>query len=67
MQQAKIYWDLRNYSQLEKIFHKSHEYCNDVDSWRLNFAHILFMQKNKYKEAIGFYEQIVKRHYMDVC
>jgi tetratricopeptide repeat protein 30 len=43
MAQAKIYWDLENYQQVEKIFRKSVEFCNDNDTWRLNVAHVLFM------------------------
>ncbi|KAM5280530.1 intraflagellar transport protein 70B-like [Ctenodactylus gundi] len=63
MAQAKIYWNLENYPMVEKIFRKSVEFCNDHDVWKLNVAHVLFMQGNKYREAIGFYEPIVKKHY----
>ncbi|XP_056376610.1 tetratricopeptide repeat protein 30A isoform X1 [Hyla sarda] len=63
MAQAKIYWNLENYQMVEKIFRKSVEFCNEHDVWKLNVAHVLFMQENKYKEAIGFYEPIVKKHY----
>ncbi|CAH8299906.1 unnamed protein product [Schistosoma turkestanicum] len=63
MQQAKIYWDMENYQQVEKIFRKSVEFCNDHPVWKLNVAHVLFMQENKYKEACSFYEPIVKRQY----
>lgn len=66
MQQAKIYWDLDNFAQVEKIFHKSVEFCKDQDAWKLNVAHVLFMQENKYKEAAGFYEPLVKKHYEDI-
>ena len=66
MQQAKIYWDLENYAQVEKIFRKSVEFCNEHDVWKLNVAHVLFMQENKFKEATGFYEPIVKKHYDNV-
>lgn len=66
MAQAKIYWDLKNYAQVEKIFRKSVEFCNDNDVWRLNVAHVLFMQENKFKEATGFYEPLVKKHYSEV-
>ncbi|XP_072037148.1 intraflagellar transport protein 70A-like [Amphiura filiformis] len=66
MQQAKIYWDMENYAQVEKIFRKSVEFCNEHDMWRLNVAHVLFMQENKYKEAIGFYEPIVKKNYDNI-
>ncbi|XP_058231576.1 intraflagellar transport protein 70A isoform X2 [Hemibagrus wyckioides] len=63
MAQAKIYWNRENYVMVEKIFRKSVEFCNQHDTWKLNVAHVLFMQENKYKEAIGFYEPIVKKHY----
>ncbi|XP_016109569.1 tetratricopeptide repeat protein 30A-like isoform X3 [Sinocyclocheilus grahami] len=66
MAQAKIYWNRENYSMVEKIFHKSLEFCNEHDTWKLNVAHVLFMQDNKYKEAIGFYEPIVKKHYENI-
>lgn len=66
MAQAKIYWDRDNYSAVEKIFRKSVEFCNEHEVWKLNVAHVLFMQENKYKEAIGFYEPIVKKHYDNI-
>ncbi|KAI4469041.1 hypothetical protein MML48_2g00017550 [Holotrichia oblita] len=66
MAQAKIYWEVENYAQVEKIFRKSVEFCNDNDIWRLNVAHVLFMQENKFKEATGFYEPIVKKNYSDI-
>jgi len=66
MQQTKIYWDRDNFVQVEKIFRKSVEFCNDQDMWKLNVAHVLFMQETKYKEAAGFYEPIVKNHYENV-
>ncbi|XP_041830470.1 tetratricopeptide repeat protein 30A [Melanotaenia boesemani] len=65
MAQAKIYWNRENFQVVEKIFRKSVEFCNDDDTWKLNVAHVLFMQ-NKYKEAIGFYEPIVKKHYDNI-
>ncbi|KXS15136.1 TPR-like protein [Gonapodya prolifera JEL478] len=61
MAQAKIYWDLENYAAVERLFRKSVEFCNENEIWKLNVAHVLFMQENKYKEAISFYEPIVKR------
>lgn len=66
MAQAKIYWSRENYNMVEKIFRKSVEICNEHDTWKLNVAHVLFMQENKYKEAIGFYEPIVKKHYDNI-
>lgn len=68
MAQASIYWEMQNYTAIEKIFRKSVEFCSDHDIWRLNVGHVLFMQdNNKYKDAIGFYEPIVKKHYENVC
>ncbi|XP_050543585.1 tetratricopeptide repeat protein 30A isoform X2 [Daktulosphaira vitifoliae] len=65
MAQAKIYWDLENYAQAETIFYKSVEFCNENDTWRLHVAHVLFMQE-KFKEAIAFYEPIVKKNYNSI-
>ncbi|XP_075941304.1 intraflagellar transport protein 70A [Anarhichas minor] len=65
MAQSKIYWNRENFQMVEKIFRKSVEVCNEDDTWKLNVAHVLFMQ-NKYKEAIGFYEPIVKKHYENI-
>ncbi|KHN73145.1 Tetratricopeptide repeat protein 30A [Toxocara canis] len=63
MSQAKIYWDMADYAQVEKIFRKSVEFCSENDSWKLNVAHTLFMQENKFKEAAAFYEPIVKKNF----
>lgn len=57
---------LFSWFQVEKIFRKSVEFCNEHDIWKLNVAHVLFMQENKYKEAAGFYDPIVKKNYDSV-
>ena len=44
MAQARIYWDTEDYQQVEKIFRKSVEFCSEHDTWKLNVAHVLFMQ-----------------------
>jgi tetratricopeptide repeat protein 30 len=44
MSQAKIYWDLEMYAHVEKVFRKSVEFCSEHDIWKLNVAHVLFMQ-----------------------
>mmetsp|Transcript_20723 Transcript_20723/g.45407 ORF Transcript_20723/g.45407 Transcript_20723/m.45407 type:complete len:659 (-) Transcript_20723:542-2518(-) len=62
MAMAQIYWDMENYLQVEKIFRQSAEFCSEHDVWKLNVAHTFFMQDNKYKEAIRYYEPIVKKH-----
>ncbi|KAK9502454.1 hypothetical protein O3M35_011231 [Rhynocoris fuscipes] len=64
--QAKIYWDLEQYAQVENIFHKTVEFCSENDTWRLHVANVLFVQDNKYKEAIGFYEPLVKKNYSNL-
>ncbi|XP_008328682.1 intraflagellar transport protein 70A isoform X4 [Cynoglossus semilaevis] len=65
MAQAKIYWNRENFQMVEKIFRKSMDVCNEYDTWKLNVAHVLFMQ-NKYQEANGLYESIVKKHYDNI-
>jgi len=62
MAMAKIYWDMENYAQVERIFRQSSEFCSEHDTWKLNVAHTFFMQDNKYKEAIRYYEPIVKKY-----
>jgi tetratricopeptide repeat protein 30 len=66
MAQATIYWDKQNYDVVEKIFRRSIEFCNDQDAWKLNVAHTLFMQEDKYKEAITFYEPFIEKNYDNV-
>lgn len=44
MAQARIYWERNNYQQVEKIFRRSVEFCSENDTWKLNVAHVLFMQ-----------------------
>lgn len=58
---AKIYWDRQNYAMVEKIFRQSAEFCSEHDTWKLNVAHMFFMQEVKFKEAIRYYEPIVKK------
>merc|ERR1711907_758731 len=60
--QAKVYWDLEHYSMVEKIFRQSAEFCSEDESWKLNVAHIFFMQE-KFKECIRYYEPFVRKHY----
>ena len=48
--------------QVERIFRQSSEFCSEHDTWKLNVAHTFFMQDNKYKEAIRYYEPIVKKY-----
>uniref|UniRef100_A0A0G4HAD3 Tetratricopeptide repeat protein 30 n=1 Tax=Chromera velia CCMP2878 TaxID=1169474 RepID=A0A0G4HAD3_9ALVE len=61
MGQAKIYWDLEDYAMVEKIFSGPVEYVSDQEVWKLNLAHVFFMEE-KYREAIRYYEPFVKKH-----
>lgn len=60
MASAHIYWEMENYSAVERIFRQSAEFCSEHDTWKLNVAHTFFMQ-DKFKEAIRYYEPIVKK------
>ena len=61
MMQAKVYWDKGNYKQVEKIFRQSAEFCSEHETWKLNVAHVFFMQDNKFTDAIRYYEPFVRR------
>lgn len=62
MAQANIYWERRNYAQVEKIFRQTAEFCSEHESWKLNVAHVFFLQAEKYEEAIRYYEPFVNKH-----
>ncbi|CAI5440263.1 unnamed protein product [Caenorhabditis angaria] len=66
MAHAKVYWEKRNYSAVERLFRNSVDYCREHDTWKLNVAHTIFMQEQKYKEAAGFYEPIVNKNYDNI-
>jgi tetratricopeptide repeat protein 30 len=66
MMQAKVYWDLANYAQVEKIFRQSAEFCSEHETWKLNVAHVFFLQQDKYRDAIRYYEPIVRRQMDDL-
>ena len=61
MAMAHIFWEKEQYSQVERIFRQSAEFCSEHDVWKLNVAHTFFMQENRYKEAVRYYEPIVKK------
>lgn len=61
MSQARIYWEREHYPMVEKIFRQSAEFCSEHETWKLNVAHVFFMQETKFKEAIRYYEPIVKK------
>eukprot|EP00756_Hemistasia_phaeocysticola_P032202 Hpha_TRINITY_DN16397_c1_g11::TRINITY_DN16397_c1_g11_i1::g.62579::m.62579/K19683/TTC30, DYF1; tetratricopeptide repeat protein 30 len=59
MAQARIYWDIENYAYVERIFRQSAEFCSEHEVWKLNVAHVFYMQETKYVEAIRWYEPVV--------
>merc|ERR1711865_523379 len=61
MAQARIYWDRENYPQVERLFRQSAEFCSEHETWKLNVAHVFFMQENKFKDSIRYYDPIVKK------
>lgn len=62
MAQAKIYWDMENYPMVEKIFRASSDFCAEHETWKLNVAHVFFMQGTNYSQAIRYYEPVVDAH-----
>jgi tetratricopeptide repeat protein 30 len=54
MAQARIYWDRENYPMVEKLFFQSSEFCSEHEVWKLNVAHVFFMQETKFKDAIRY-------------
>lgn len=60
MAQANIYWEINNYPMVEKLFRQSAQFCSNNDVWKLNVAHVFFMQQVKFPEAIRYYEPVVQ-------
>jgi tetratricopeptide repeat protein 30 len=56
MAQARIYWDKEHYPMVEKLFFQSAEFCSEHEVWKLNVAHVFFMQETKFKDAIRYFE-----------
>lgn len=65
MSQAFIYWDHKNYLQVEKQLKRFHEFLSDQLIWRTNMAHTLFMLEN-YQESSKFYETITRNQMRDL-
>lgn len=62
MAMARIYWDRQNYSMVEKLFRQSAEFCSEHEVWKLNVAHVFFIQDSKWKESIRYYDPIVRKN-----
>ncbi|MCO5574755.1 hypothetical protein L7F22_028545 [Adiantum nelumboides] len=61
MAMAKVFWDKGNYTQVDRIFQQSTDFCLEHPIWRLNVAHNIFMQDDMYDDAVQYYEPIVKK------
>ena len=66
MAMARVYWDKENYPMVERLFRQSAEFCSEHEVWKLNVAHVFFMQESKFKEAIRYYDPSVKRKSEDI-
>ena len=44
MQMARIYWDRDNYPAVEGLLRQSAEFCSEHETWKLNLAHVFFME-----------------------
>ncbi|CAG7838020.1 unnamed protein product [Allacma fusca] len=66
MAQARIFWDAELYQKVEKTFRKSVDFCRDIDVWKLNVAHVIFMQENKFREAGKFYHGLVRKNFNNI-
>ena len=61
MTQAKMHWERENYDMVECLFRQSAEFCSDHEKWKLNIAHVFFMQQgSKFTDAITYYAPFVK-------
>ncbi|CAD5207550.1 unnamed protein product [Bursaphelenchus okinawaensis] len=77
MAQARIVWEREEYSNVESLFSRSYDLCQNNDTWLLNMAHTVYMQairlngrknsekdeKEKYKIASGFYDKVISKRY----
>ena len=52
---------------MERIFRQSAEFTVEHDVWKLNVAHAFYMQENKFKDAIEYYEPMVSKAQNQVC
>ena len=64
--QAKIYWDNKDYSNVELMFKESSDICGDNKIFKVNLAHSIYMQDSNHAEAIKYYEAIVEKNKEDL-
>ena len=64
--QAKIYWDNKDYSNVELMFKESSDIWNENKIFKVNLAHSIYMQDSNHAEAIKYYEAIVDNYKEDL-
>ncbi|GIQ86974.1 hypothetical protein KIPB_008924, partial [Kipferlia bialata] len=64
--QAGILYELGQPKSCEALLRSVQKYLGDQSVWRLDLAHTLFVQENRYEEAILEYEELVKQHRGDI-
>lgn len=64
MAMARIYWDRENYPVVEKLFRQAAEFCSDHDTWKLNAAHVFFMEE---KFKVHYYTITVLQYEYMCC
>ena len=62
MLQAKLLWDMKEYSKTEQLLLEHSDYCAADNDWNLNLGHALFAQGNdKLEESIPYYEHVINQ------
>lgn len=59
---ARIFWEAKDFVKTEQVFEEVKSYCKESEIFNMNMGHSLFMQEERYDEAIEYYDEIVKRH-----
>jgi tetratricopeptide repeat protein 30 len=60
MARAQIYWKQKDYLGAEQVLLNAPDVCTDSYPWKLNMAHVLFVQQRpKIKECIPYYQSLV--------
>lgn len=66
MAMARVYWDRENYPMVEKLFRQAAEFCSDHDTWKLNAAHVFFMEE-KFKVRASFLSCTIQPRCQRTC
>lgn len=57
---ARVQWERGAYAAVERLFRASADLASEHDTWRLHVAHTFFMQAGRQREAIRYYEPLVR-------